>query len=205
LADRAARAGVALTSLEIDQLEAYCRLLTRWNRTINLTAFQLEPLTTSTLDRLLIEPLAAARFVPDLPGRWIDLGSGGGSPAIPLKIVRPQWALTMVDARERKAAFLREAARDLALTGVNVLSVRFETLRDRPDLAGLQTLVTARAVRVDSGLLSLARWLLSPGGRLFLFGGHDHSIAQNAQFDAVEVGDLGVDGSSSLLILTARA
>ena len=111
----------------------------------------------------------------------------------------------MVEARERKAAFLREAVRDLALTGVIVLNARFETLRDRPDLAGLQTLVTVRAVRIDTSLLSLARWLLSPGGRLFLFGGHDHSIAQNAEFEVVEAADLGVDGSSNLLMLTVRA
>jgi 16S rRNA (guanine527-N7)-methyltransferase len=159
---RASRARVAVTGPEIDQIETYYRLLTRWNRTINLTALRLDSPGNGTLDRLLIEPLAAATSVHTAPGRWIDLGSGGGSPAIPLKIVRPQLILTMVEARERKAAFLREAARDLALTGVDVLNERFETLPDRrPDLAGRHALVTVRAVRIDSNLLSLARWLLT--------------------------------------------
>ena len=182
----------------------YHGLLTRWNRTINLTALQLDPPSNGALDRLLIEPLAAATSIPDEPGRWIDLGSGGGSPAIPLKIVRPQLRLTMVEARERKAAFLREAARDLALTDVEVLNERFETLSNRLDLAGRHTLVTVRAVRIDVSLLSLARWLLESGGRLFLFGANDCSNVKNAQFDAVEVVDLGAELSGSLLILTAR-
>jgi 16S rRNA (guanine527-N7)-methyltransferase len=192
-----------VTTREIDQLEAYFRLLTRWNLAINLTSLRLNPLSNGTLDRLLAEPLAAAASVPDSPGRWIDLGSGGGSPAIPMKIVRPQLTLTMVEARERKAAFLREAVRDVGLTAVEVLNERFETLPDRqPNLAGRHTLVTVRALRIDSRLLSVADWLLMPGGRLFLFGAPDISGAGNEQFDTVELVDLGVEGST-LLILTA--
>jgi 16S rRNA (guanine527-N7)-methyltransferase len=194
-----------VTAPEIEQIEMYYGLLTRWNRAINLTALQLDPPSTGTLDRLLIEPLAAATSIPDEPGQWIDLGSGGGSPAIPLKIVRPQLRLTMVEARERKAAFLREAVRDLALTDVEVLTERFETLSNRLDLAGRHTLVTVRAVRIDVSLLSLARWLLVPGGRLFLFGANDSSNVKNAQFEAAEVVDLGAERSGSLLILTAGA
>lgn len=192
-----------MTTREIDQLEAYFRVLTRWNLTINLTSLRLDPLSNGTLDRLFAEPLAAAGFVPASPGRWIDLGSGGGSPAIPLKIVRPQLRLTMVEARERKAAFLREAVRDVGLTAVEVLNARFETLPDRqPDLAGRYALVTVRALRIDSRLLSVAHWLLMPGGRLFLFGAPDIPHAGNEQFNTVELVELGVEGSA-LLILTA--
>jgi 16S rRNA (guanine527-N7)-methyltransferase len=194
---------VAVTAPEIDQIESYFRLLARWNLTINLTALGLAPASDVTLDRLLVEPLAAARLIQDSPGRWIDLGSGGGSPAIPMRIVRPQLTLTMVEARERKVSFLREAMRDLGLTGVDVLNHRIETLRThQPDLAGVHTLVTVRAVRIDLHLLSVARWLLMPGGRLFLFGGGSLPDAKSGQFEAVERVDLGA-GKSHLLILTA--
>lgn len=200
---RADRAHVAITTPAIGELETYYRLLARWNRTINLTALRLEPIVNSSLDRLLIEPLAAARFVEGLPIRWMDLGSGGGSPAIPLKVVRPQLMLTMVEARERKAAFLREAARDLRLTGAEVLSERFEELPNRrPDFGGLHGLVTVRAVKVDMGLLSVCRWLLAPGGRLFLFGAPDISHLMNSEFETVELVELGVE-ASNLSILTA--
>jgi 16S rRNA (guanine527-N7)-methyltransferase len=157
LTARATAARVEVATAEVDQIEAYFGLLARWNLTINLTALRLDSPSDGTLDRLLVEPLAASASVPDSPGRWIDLGSGGGSPAIPLKIVRPQLTLTMVEARERKAAFLREAVRALGLTAVEVVNERFETLpTSRPDLAGRYMLVTVRGVRIDDPLLKVA-------------------------------------------------
>ena len=192
-----------MTDAEIDQIETYHRLLTRWNRTINLTALRLDPPDQFALDRLFVEPLAAAASVGLAPGRWIDLGSGGGSPAIPLKLIRPQLALTMVEARERKAAFLREAVRDLELGGAEVLNERFEALPGRrPDLAGLHLLVSVRAVRIDSTLMSVGRWLLAPGGRLFLFGAREIPRVDPAQFESTGLVDLWPDGPR-LLILTA--
>ena len=200
---RAADARIALAIQEIDQIEAYFRLLARWNPTINLTALRLDKPSDSTLDRLLIEPLAAAASVQSSPGRWIDLGSGGGSPAIPLKIVRPRLTLTMVEARERKAAFLREAVRDLGLTTADVLNERLEALPARqPDLAGRYTLATVRGVRIDPRLLKVARWLLAAGGRLLLFGTPDLSLAGDERFEPAQRVDLGVEGST-LWILTA--
>src|SRR6266851_795023 len=103
LGARAANAGVTLTGHELSQLEAYYELLDRWNAKINLTAFPLDPPTDEALDRLLIEPLIAARYVEDSPIAWFDLGSGAGSPAIPLKILRPRARLTMVESRGKKA------------------------------------------------------------------------------------------------------
>jgi 16S rRNA (guanine527-N7)-methyltransferase len=177
----------------------------RWNRAINLTALALDPPSDGTVDRLFIEPLAAAAFVAESPGRWMDLGSGGGSPAIPLKIVRPRLRLTMVEARERKAAFLREAVRDLALTDVEVVTQRFETLRARSDLGGSQVLVTVRAVKVDQILLSLAKWLLSSEGKLFLFANRGSPEVGHDEFAAVEMADFGVEGLSPLSILSPKS
>ena len=81
---RAHRAGLTLLPSTLDALGAYHSLLTRWNKRINLTSLPLEPLTDHSLDRLIVEPLMAAEYVEDRPIRWFDLGSGGGSPAIPL-------------------------------------------------------------------------------------------------------------------------
>jgi 16S rRNA (guanine527-N7)-methyltransferase len=188
----------------IDQLEAYYQLLTRWNRSINLTGLSLEPLCDDTLDRLLLEPLAVASHVPESSGEWFDLGSGGGSPAIPLKIARPSLRLTMVEARERKAAFLREVTRELGILNSSVISERFEALGLRPDFRGVASLVTVRAVRVDSSLLHTSRHLLSrDGGRLFLLGGSDALHDGWSMFGSVESVELPVGGGSRLLIATA--
>ena len=90
----------------LEPLEAYFQLLTQWNAKINLTALPLDPPTDETFDRLLVEPLAASKQIPThTPSVWFDLGSGGGSPAIPLKIARPALRLTMIESKERKSAF----------------------------------------------------------------------------------------------------
>jgi 16S rRNA (guanine527-N7)-methyltransferase len=155
----------------LEPLEAYFRLLMQWNATINLTALPLETPTDETFDRLLVEPLAAARHVPDAPIVWFDLGSGGGSPAIPLKIARPALKLTMIESKTRKAAFLREAIRAIGISRAVVLSERFEDVvrRPGPGSVGVADLVTVRAVRADAKLFDTAGLMLKEGGRLLHF------------------------------------
>jgi 16S rRNA (guanine527-N7)-methyltransferase len=152
-------------------LARYYDLLQHWNQRINLTALPLEDYPSSTLDRLLVEPLlAASRAVPaTCRGPWIDVGSGGGSPGLPMKLVRPDLELTLTESRGRKAAFLREAIRQLGLAHAEVFEGRFETLQAR---RASISLVTVRAVRIDQALTEASAHLLCPGGRLILFGTH---------------------------------
>ena len=163
-------AQIALDLGEIIRLEQYFALLARWNPTINLTSLALDPLSDATISRLLVEPLQVACRIDNAPLRWFDLGSGGGSPAIPLKIVRPLPTLTMVESRSRKAAFLSEVVRFLELTDAFVLQTRIEAL-ENSESRGALDLVTMRAVRPDERLLGVVSALLVKGGRLCLFGG----------------------------------
>jgi 16S rRNA (guanine527-N7)-methyltransferase len=170
LIERAGHAGVDIPTDASALLEQYFVLLRKWNETINLTALRLREPSDEALDRLLIEPLGAAPLIDNRPAPWFDLGSGGGSPAIPLKIVRPRLQLTMVESRSRKAAFLHEAIRVLALEDAAVETVRFERLVDETGRANSAQLVTVRAVKIDGELLDTSRRLLAPGGMLILFG-----------------------------------
>jgi 16S rRNA (guanine527-N7)-methyltransferase len=115
-----------------------------------------------------MESFIAATLVEDEPIEWLDVGSGGGSPAIPLKVVRNQLYLTMVEARARKAAFLREATRNLNLPNVEVLAERVEMLSE--PMAGAVDLITIRAVRLDDELLRVFKKLLDVDGHLMIFG-----------------------------------
>ena len=169
LSNAADRAAIRLSDPQLDALERYLRLLIRWNRRINLTSLDLEDPSNAALDRLVGEPLRAGRILAEPHGGWFDLGSGGGSPAIPLKIFCPGFSLTMVEARAKKAAFLREAIREVGLTGADVISGRYEELLERSDLRGTARLVSARAVRQDATLIATARHLLAPGGHFMLF------------------------------------
>jgi 16S rRNA (guanine527-N7)-methyltransferase len=170
---RAAHAGIALTTPQVDRLSDYFDLLRNWTRKINLTALQLDPLSDEALDRLLLEPLAAARALSHDPvllqddrACWLDIGSGGGSPAIPMKVALPKLPLAMIESKSRKAAFLREVVRALQFGDAEVLSTRVEEIRG---LAAPASLVTARAVRIDSGLLVAVAALMRPSGRLAIF------------------------------------
>lgn len=168
LGRRAAKAGVFVPEDLGRSLEAYFELLTRWNRKINLTSLD-DP--DAAVDRLLVEPLVAARHVPNTTGRLIDIGSGGGSPAIPLKLALPALGLTMVEAKTRKSAFLREAVRLLSLTDTTVETARYEELLTRPELHEAFGAVSLRAVRIDGRVLQTLQAFLAPGGLMLLFRG----------------------------------
>lgn len=148
-----------------DALLAYLELLALWNSKINLTALD-DP--DAAIDRLILEPLLAARHVPD-DASVIDIGSGGGSPAIPLKLAVPRIKLWMVESKTRKSAFLREAIRQLDLRESFVETKRYEELLTEPTLHESMDVVTIRAVRVEAATLLGLQAFLRPGGELFLF------------------------------------
>ena len=169
---RARKAGINLTPELVDRLDRYYALLAKWNEKINLTSFGLPPGGEDhAVDRLLIEPVVAARHVALSAKTALDVGSGGGSPAIPLKIAAPQLALRLVESKTRKAVFLREAVRELGLREATVETSRFEELLSRPELHEALDLVTIRAVRVEPRTLVTLQAFLKPGGELFLFRG----------------------------------
>jgi 16S rRNA (guanine527-N7)-methyltransferase len=166
---RAAALGTKIAPAKAREFEKFYGLLTKWNRRINLTALELG-LTppTETLDRLFIEPIIASELVSAGSLALIDLGSGAGSPALPIKILRPAVRLTMVETRGRKAAFLREAVRTLGLDDVDVEQTRFQSLP--ASMSSEFDIVTARALKLDEELIGTVVDLLKPTGRLITFG-----------------------------------
>jgi len=152
----------------VGRLCAYVELLNHWNERMNLTALDDRE---AGLERLIIEPLVAARHLPTEEGRLVDIGSGGGSPAIPMKLAVPGLKLLMVESKVRKSAFLREACRQLELSDVTVETGRHEELLARPELHEAHDVLSVRAVRVDAGLLLGFQAFVKPGGQIFLFRG----------------------------------
>jgi 16S rRNA (guanine527-N7)-methyltransferase len=181
---RARNAGVELDPAVLGGFERYYQLLARWNQKINLTAFALPPGgTDDAVDRLLVEPLLASQHVPAGARSLIDAGSGGGSPAIPLKLALPHLALRMIESKTRKSVFLIEASRELGLTDTSVETARFEELLSRPDLHESADLVSMRAVRLETKVLMTLQAFLKPGGHVLLFrgpGGSDLSDSLTA-------------------------
>src|ERR1700684_4327155 len=117
--------GPRLTTNDLLNISTYIDLLIRWNARINLTAIRHEE---EIVTRHFGESLFAARHL--FPGvarapspakiRLIDIGSGAGFPGLPIKIWAPEIDLTLIESNQKKATFLREAARKLTLTSINV-------------------------------------------------------------------------------------
>lgn len=166
---RAAKAGATLSAELAAALTQYYELLSRWNRKINLTSLE-NP--DEAIDRLLLEPVIAAKHVPSGAVHLMDIGSGGGSPAIPLALtLGPDVRLTMVEVKARKSAFLREALRVLGLQDSAVETSRYEELLARPELHERFDVLSLRAVRVEPKVLVTLQAFLKPGGLMLLFRG----------------------------------
>jgi len=154
----------SLNGAQLEQVSAYLDLLLRWNARINLTAVR-DP--EGMVTRHFGESFFAARQLVAAESRLgaLDLGSGAGFPGLPLKIFAPALALTLIESSQKKAAFLKELVRTLALTGVDVFVGRAEAFPATADL------VTLRAVERYERALGMAAHLVSSGGRLALLIG----------------------------------
>jgi 16S rRNA (guanine527-N7)-methyltransferase len=163
-----------LSQAQLDRIAIYLDLLLRWNARINLTAVrQPEHIVT----RHFGESLFAARHLfPDSRSQSsivLDVGSGAGFPGLPIKIWAPHVHLTLIESNHKKATFLREVLRALALTTAEVFSDRAE---DYP--AASAGVVTLRAVERFEKTLPIAASLVAPAGRLaLLIGDTQLSIA----------------------------
>ena len=147
-------AALGLDRAHAAPLLAYLALLARWNRTYNLTAVR-DP--QEMVGRHLLDSLAMHAHVGD--GTLADLGTGPGLPGIPLAIVRPGLAVTLVESNGKKARFLREAVRTLGLGGARVAESRIEAVAE----AGAYDAITARArPACPSTTTSTAPWSASP-------------------------------------------
>jgi 16S rRNA (guanine527-N7)-methyltransferase len=204
---RARKAGADLSPPLVESLERYYILLAKWNEKINLTSFRLPAGGEDEgIDRLLVEPVIAARHIASGAKTALDVGSGGGSPAIPLELAVPCLQMRMVESKTRKAVFLREAIRELNLsTTVEVETSRFEELLARPDFHDGFDLVTVRAVRVEPRTLVTLQAFLRPGGQLFLFrgpGGADVAASLTPPLSWVATYPLIEELGSRLVVLT---
>jgi len=158
--DEARRAVEERVSREtFERLESYASLLRKWQGTINL----ISPSTLPTLwSRHMLDSAQLMDHIPNAAQSWIDLGSGGGFPGLVCATIAahayPQISFTLVEADLRKAAFLRETARQIGVS-VGVMSRRIEDLP--PSRADI---VSARALAPLTSLCAYAHPHLAENG-----------------------------------------
>src|SRR2546430_7120876 len=148
----AAEFQLALNDEQVQQIQQYTKTLWVWNDKVNLTAIR-DPL--EMLYRHFCESMFGASLLPVENCRLADVGTGGGFPGLPLKIIRPDLQVFLVESNIKKATFLAEVTRELGLRDTRVLVSRFEELGE--DVAPLDV-VCSRALGDFKNFLAWAAW-----------------------------------------------
>ena len=163
-------------SQQVVLIQQYIKTLLRWNEKLNLTAIR-NPL--EILYRHFCESMFAAGAIPVDKGRLADIGSGPGFPGIPLKIMRPELDLCLVESNIKKGTFLAEVVRELKLANSRVLISRYEELGE--EIAPLD-FVCSRAVGEFVPFLQWAASNRVDAGQVILWiGGRDLEGAQKSK------------------------
>jgi len=120
--------GRALTEPETELFRNYLELLLKWQKTVRLVG-RASP--DWIVENLFLDSLLFLRALPGSFASLLDLGAGAGLPGIPIEIVRPETALVLIEARQRRASFLSTAVRELGFSSVEVVNARAEDVVDR--------------------------------------------------------------------------
>jgi len=159
--------GLTLSAQQQSKLLAYLALMSKWNRTYNLTALRdpAQMMTHHLLDSLAaVKAFAGARNV-------LDVGAGGGLPGIVLAIwaaeAYPEMRVSMIDTVHKKTAFLTQAKAELQLSNVTVYTARVEQLQVEQDF----DVITSRAFAELNDFINWSNHLLQAGGRYIAMKG----------------------------------
>jgi 16S rRNA (guanine527-N7)-methyltransferase len=170
---------VNVDDTQIASIQRYTNILLRWNEKLNLTAIR-DPL--EILYRHFCESMFAVPAIPIEFGRLADIGSGAGFPGIPMKILRPEIELFLVESNIKKGTFLAEMIRELEMENARVLISRYEELSE--ELAPLDY-VCSRALGDFAAFLKWAASERLSARRIMLWiGGRDiDEVKKSADWD----------------------
>jgi 16S rRNA (guanine527-N7)-methyltransferase len=164
--------GVRVSATQVAQFGAHIRELLLWNRKINVTAIT-QPLEVAI--KHVVDSLAVAKWI-DPEASVLDVGSGGGFPGIPLKILMPSLSVTLIDSSRKKNSFQRHVIRTLGLVNIDALQTRVEALSADPDrLQGGNpktfSVIVCRAFTDLARFVEMAMPLLAHAGRIIAMKG----------------------------------
>lgn len=159
--------GISLSQSAFEKLFLFHALLEKWQKTLNLTAIQG---ATEIADRHFAESLFIARWMEKKESALLDLGSGNGFPAIPLKIAIPDLKVVMIESRKKKCHFLHAVIREIGLKNIDVDDKRFESFSELSK-RGTFDYLTMRAVKITEQMLIDLPLILRSKGKAFLYAG----------------------------------
>ena len=151
--------------------------LIKWTQKINITTIT-NPIEVAS--NHFLDSLVPAQFIP-AEARMLDIGSGGGFPGIPLKILFPKLSVTLIDASRKKVSFLKHVIRTLKLVDIEALHIRAEDLAIHPSYINRFDVIISRALSSLDFFANLALPLLADEGVI---------IAMKGEVDKTELDDL---------------
>jgi 16S rRNA (guanine527-N7)-methyltransferase len=151
--------------------------LIKWTQKINITTIT-DPIEVAS--NHFLDSLVPAQFIPP-EATLLDIGSGGGFPGIPLKVILPKLSVTLIDASRKKTSFLKHVVRTLKLDNIEALHLRAEDLAIQPSYMNRFDVIISRALASLGAFVRLALPLLADGGVI---------IALKGQVDKADLDDL---------------
>jgi 16S rRNA (guanine527-N7)-methyltransferase len=166
LRDNAGRYGIILSENQFEFLDRYVDELIFWNRKMNLTGLSSRE---RIFNELVLDSIIPITYIVD-KGSMLDVGSGAGFPAIPIKICKPLLEIHLTESNTKKISFLKQVIRLLRLRNCDVIKGRIEMNRDLLHPKGYD-MVTAKAFASLSNTIKICSPIIAPGGYLLLFLG----------------------------------
>jgi 16S rRNA (guanine527-N7)-methyltransferase len=162
------QSGIIIDAHKLELFTKYYQELVFWNRQINLVS---ERSIGEIVERHFVDSLTPLHFLKNVNMDLIDLGSGGGFPGIPLKIMLPEMRLSLVDSSRKKTSFLSQIVSILNLTETKVIRSRIEELLVSKEFAGKFDTVISRAAFNLGSLIKFSSVFLKQGGLLLAMRG----------------------------------
>lgn len=179
----AAQMGLTVTGDQVRQFALHGQCLLEWNRKVNLTTIT-KPEDVAV--KHFLDAIAPTALLP-AHGRLLDIGTGGGFPGLPLKVMIPELSMTLIDGVRKKINFVKHVIRQLELENIQALQARAEEMgRDKAFAGGFQVIV-CRAVADLDQLLGLAVPLLAPRGRIVAYQGPRRSTPSATDADGAQL------------------
>lgn len=145
----------------MDKSELYNDLVRTWSARMNIVA---RKDLNDLLEKHILDSIEPLEAIPE-SGNLVDIGSGGGFPAIPLALVRPELRLTLLESKHKKILFLKEAERHLGLRNISIVESRLEDFF--PELEF--DIATIRALPGWEGYIEKIKSLLSAEGKIIYY------------------------------------
>lgn len=163
----AAELGITISPPQLEAFSIHARELLFWNRRSNLTAIT-DP--AQVAEKHFVDSLVPLRWIPP-EATLLDVGSGGGFPGIPLKVVRPGLSVTLIDAAAKKVSFLKHVIRLLGLSGIEAIHIRAERMAPEAGAAGKGAprrfdVIVSRALGSPEAMIPLVLPMLGENGIL---------------------------------------